>query len=156
MTTTEQMTVEQVLGKLGARIDRLLDTIKTSGVATKARADLGNEFKRIDEEITTARVRIDDDLADGKEALITALRAELDVWKGRLEELRVQADLGRMELRDRLTIIADRLDEAIGAIRRDIREIEERGDVAAGLEPAVGKEMRSLRREFETAEELMR
>jgi len=41
------------------------------------------------------------------------LKAELDVWRGRLDHLRVQADLGRMEARDKLRELEQRMDPVL-------------------------------------------
>ena len=154
MTQTKQVSAEQLLGSLGARIDRLLTDIKSGELTASLRSEINGELQRISNEISAARARVDADVEDGKEAIAAALGAERDVWKARLEELRVQAELGRMEIRDRIKAIADRIDDLTAHVRQDIHEVEERNDISHEVESAVKKEMHTLRREIEKADEL--
>lgn len=57
----------------------------------------------------------------------TELRGELDRWRARLDELRLQANLGKMELRDRLSEIENRLEPAYQSASRRLAEVVDGG-----------------------------
>lgn len=57
----------------------------------------------------------------------TELRGELDRWRARLDELRLQANLGKMEARDRLDDLEQRLQPAYQTATRRLSEVVDDG-----------------------------
>jgi hypothetical protein len=55
------------------------------------------------------------------------LRAELDQWRARLDHLRVQANLGGKEARDKLRELGQRLEPAFDTAKRRLDEIAASG-----------------------------
>jgi hypothetical protein len=56
---------------------------------------------------------------------LTKIDKDLESIRGRLEDLRLQAALGKMEVRDRLAPTLDALEAIIGEIRAQMSEREE-------------------------------
>ena len=77
--------------------------------------------------------------------------AMLEAWKSRIDVLRVQADLGRMELRDE-TI--DSVDAAEGAWQSARNRIEALSSEASDVGTALVEGVRSARAELRAAVEL--
>lgn len=146
---------ERKLGEIGRSIDDLLERSRMMDAAVRVRAEIVKELKRIDEQVTTTRARIDRDVAVTRKDFIDALRAELDVWKARLQELDVQAALGRMEVRDRLNPVLRHIESELAGIKKDVEALAETdsgGEEA--LTRSIERSMKSLRKEIETADEL--
>lgn len=55
------------------------------------------------------------------------LRADLDEWRGKLDHLRVQANLGRKEARDRLHELDERLSPAVQKASKRLEEVVANG-----------------------------
>ena len=99
--------------------------------------------------------RIGEDIAVTRDDVIAAFREELDVWKARLEELVVQAALGRMELRDRLAPILRRVDAELTRIRKDLEELEKAEVVdEEELGYSIRKSMTGLRKDIEEVDKM--
>ncbi len=62
---------------------------------------------------------------------IEGLKADLDQWRGRLERLRVQANLGKKDARDKLRDLEDRLETAFDKAKRKLDEVAEDGATEA-------------------------
>ena len=60
-----------------------------------------------------------------RDDLAEELHKEMDAWKARVEDLEVQATLGRMELRDRLAPTLRRIEAKLDRIHRDVEELAE-------------------------------
>ena len=99
--------------------------------------------------------RIGDDIAVTRDDVIAVVREELDVLRARLEELVVQAALGRMELRDRLAPLLRRVDAELSRIRRDVEDLE-RVDVVdeEELGYTIRKSMAGLRKDIEEVDRM--
>ena len=99
--------------------------------------------------------RIGEDIAVTRDDVIAALRAELDIWKARLDELVVQAALGRMELRDRVAPLLRRVDAELTRIRKDVEELEKVEVVdEEELGYSIRKSMAGLRRDIEEIDQM--
>lgn len=73
---------------------------------------------------------------------------EVSTWQTRVEQLQLQAALGRMEVRDELSPLMERLRSAYEAARAELTQVPELvGEAAEDLRPALGK----LERAFEEA-----
>ena len=146
---------ERKLGQIGRSIDELLTKSRTAETAAEVRDNVVKELKRIDKQIAATRAQIGQDLATTREDLVEALHKELDVWKVRLEELDVQAALGRMELQDRLAPIVRRVDATLARVRRDVEELAEAEIVdEEELGYSIQKAMTDLRKEIEEVDEM--
>jgi hypothetical protein len=115
---------EKRLGALGRSIDELLEKSRIARTVVEVRDEIATELKRVDRRYAAVRAQIDQDLAATKEDLVEAFNEELDVWKGRMEELEVQATLGRMELRDLLVPALGRLDAKLTRIRKEVDRLD--------------------------------
>lgn len=86
-----------------------------------------------------------EDLSNRVEKLTEALAdTAVENWQTRIEQLQLQAALGRMEVRDEITPVMDRLRNAFEAARSELTEVPALvGEAADDLRPAL--------RRFETA-----
>ena len=150
---SKQHSVERRFGQIGRSIDELLE--KSSTAAADVRDEIVTELERIDKQISAARAQVGQDLAFTREDLVEALHKELDVWKARLDELDVQATLGRMELRDRIAPTLRRVEAKLDRIRRDVQELSEAEVVdEEELGYSIKKSMTGLRRDIEEVDEM--
>ena len=78
--------------------------------------------------------------------VLNRLRQEVDAWRARLDELRVQASLGRMELRDKKEELARNFEEARSSAARKLAELRKTG----------GQEIDAVARSIEVAWEGLR
>lgn len=154
-TTAPASNMEQRLAAIGKRIDRLLESAGVNGTIETARSGLSGELKRMEDHFAAAKAQIRQDLAVTRTDLADAFREELDVWKARSDDLRVQVALGEMELRDRTAPVLEAIDSTIGRIRRDVDELAHAHVVdEEALTRSVEDSMKSLRSEVAAAEEL--
>lgn len=154
-TTAPASNMEQRLASIGKRIDRLLESAGVNGTIGTARSGLSAELKRMDEHFAAAKAQIRQDLAVTRSDLAGAFREELDVWKARTDDLRVQVALGEMELRDRAVPMLEAIDSTIGRIRRDVDELAHPHVVdEEALARSVEDCLKLLRTEIAAAEEL--
>lgn len=73
----------------------------------------------------------------------------------KIDGLQVQASLGRMEARDRLRPVLDRLVDALDEVRREVDDfIREEATDPLHLREGVGTALHDLRREVESAPEI--
>lgn len=72
---------------------------------------------------------------------IRSLRQELQVWREWLDEARVQASLGTMEARDRLTGASKTLEHLHSKIDQRIEALDESAEPFPGLREAVQQEL---------------
>lgn len=155
MRNVLSLNAEERLGRIGRRIDHLIEAVQTTEAAEKVRADVARELRRIDHQVAATRAQIAQDLATTRKDLSDAVREELDVWKARLEELRVQTSLGRMEVRERLEPVIERVDLSLERIRKHVDRLTNAEVVDADdLERSVREALRELRREMDAATEL--
>jgi cob(I)alamin adenosyltransferase len=151
MTTTKTKSVpsaELRFGQIGKAIDELLD--KSSSAAADVREDIAKELERIDGRLSAARAQVGQDVAFTRDDLVEALRKELDVWKTRVDELKVQTALGLMEVNDRLAPHLHRVEATISRIRRDVEELADAEMVdEEGLGYSIKISMTGLREDLE-------
>lgn len=90
--------------------------------------------------------RIDDLLAAiGDSDFAPALREELGVWKGWIDEARVQSALGAMEGHDRVNEAMEALEALYSRMRRHLDLIRDATDPVPGLENEIRRELRDAR-----------
>lgn len=87
------------------------------------------------------------------EELEPAVRAEVEVWRSLVDDLRVQATLGKMEARERVEPLVDRVTEAVAGLRHRLDGIFD-VDEGEELESSLVDSFKSLRDEILKAEEL--
>jgi chaperonin cofactor prefoldin len=95
-----------------------------------------------DEKVSALEARIDDLESQLEKLREQLVRAQLDQWAGRIEDLEVQLHLGTLELRDRLTPVVDELRNAWNATRTQVTSTsssagEALDTVRSGLEKAM-------------------
>lgn len=78
------------------------------------------------------------------------LRADLERWRGKVEHLRVQASLGRMELRDKVRELGEEIAPVHARAKEQIGKllesgVEEAGRVARSLQSGWEEVLRSHR-----------
>lgn len=103
-----------------------------------------------DEEIQRLRRRVED---------LERRLADVEVmgWEGRIEQLQLEAALGRMEIRDELTPRVDRLRQAFESARQELQQVptlvgEALEQTSEGLRPA----LEQLKRAYDEAREAIR
>ena len=80
------------------------------------------------------------------------LEKELADWRARLEQLRVKASLGRMELRDREQKLLDEFQPAYESAMRKLGELRDAaGDEAKAVKAGLEAGWRELRKTYESA-----
>ncbi len=62
---------------------------------------------------------------------VEGLKADLEQWRARLDRLRVQADLGKKDARDKLRAFEDRLEPAFDKAKQQIDEVAASGAAEA-------------------------
>lgn len=80
------------------------------------------------------------------------LDAELDAWRTRLEELRVKANLGKMELRDRERALLEEFQPAYDGAMKKLGELKDSaGDEAKAVRAGLEAGWKELRKSYEAA-----
>lgn len=86
---------------------------------------------------------------------IDRFAGDVQSWKGRLEELRVQAALGSMEVRDRVAPLLARIEGAVSDVERLLDDLGQAEIVdEEGLTKEIRGAMATLAAEIESANEL--
>ncbi len=62
---------------------------------------------------------------------VEGLKADLEQWRARLDRLRVQADLGKKDARDKLRAFEDRLEPAFDKAKQQIDDVASSGAAEA-------------------------
>jgi hypothetical protein len=89
-----------------------------------------------------------------KKEIVEALRKELDGWRTRLEELRVKASLGKLELRDKEREAFERFEGAYETAMRKLGEArDEADDRATALRAGVEAGWKELRATYKSVRE---
>lgn len=150
-------TVEQQAGEARARLDPFLDQIRSDWDAARAAAeetgaaareafetasgDLEADITDLRANLGTVQADLRTELAESRDSYRDALGDLVSSWRARIDELRVQADLGAMDARDearaevdraerqweelkaRADDFADQAAEATAELRADIRRL---------------------------------
>ena len=115
----------------------------------------GNEVRSdaIRERLDGIEARIDSLIEKVHERadLLESVRNELAVWRGRIEGLKLQASLGRMDLDDRLRPTIEHLETSYEKARRYLQDLSQDELSWEDLEPELSASMAELRREFDKA-----
>lgn len=117
-------------------------TISEKGTMEERLATLGRSVDRLIEEIRGVK----------REDVQPRLEEEVAVWKQMLDEARVQAELGRMEARDRFEPLFGQLETISSELEHrfdDLRRTKEWDE----LEGSLRESLTSLRRDIATSEE---
>ena len=146
---TQRHGTERKFAEVGRSIDDLLQESRATHTARDVRDEMLRELRRIDNQLSPTWAQVGKDLAFTRDDIVEALQKELGVWKGRVEELDVQATLGRMELRDRLAPILRRVEAKLSRIGRDVEAMAEAQVVdEEDLGYSIMKSVTSLRRDI--------
>lgn len=60
-----------------------------------------------------------------KEKMIKSVKEEMQIWQGKLDELKVQAKLGQAELRNAVQPEIDRIESEMGKLGKRLKEMQE-------------------------------
>lgn len=127
--TEQARLIEQAeadMGQLSRTAERALRSADIAGREQMAwergAHEAGRIARQLDGELDTVAAELHLHLSDDVD-LGDALRAVAESWRGRVDELRVQAGLARMELRDQANQNVDRVEELVDALRRRIEEV---------------------------------
>ena len=149
-TRKDAGTMEVRLASIGRRVDRL---IKGTHDALGWRSEpFQKERLRVEEHLSVSRAQIGQDLARTRNDFAAAVENELDVWRGRLDELNLQKALGTMEVRDRLTPILERASLTMDHAKQALHDLTE-DEFEEGLTKSVQESLGDLRSEMAAAEE---
>jgi len=149
-TRRDAGTMEARLASIGRRVDHL---IKGTHDALDRRSEpFQKERRRVEEHLSVSRAQIRADLARTRGDFAAAVENELDVWRGRLDELNLQKALGTMEMRDRLTPVLERASITMDHAKRALHELSE-DEFEEGLTKSVQESLGDLRSEMAAAKE---
>ena len=143
-------TMETRLASIGRRVDRLIEG--THNAIDRRGEPFQKERRRIEGHLSVSRAQIRQDLARTSDDFAAAVETELDVWRGRLDELNLQKALGTMEVRDRLTPILERASLTMDHARQALDDLSE-DEFEEGLTKSVQESLKDLRSEMAAAEE---
>ena len=108
--------------------------------------------RRVEEHLWVSRAQIRQDFARTRDDFAAAVENELDVWRGRLDELNLQKALGTMEVRDRLTPILKCASLTMDHAKQALHDLSE-DEFEEGLTKSVQESLGDLRSEMAAAEE---
>ena len=149
-TRKDSGTMEARLASIGRRVDRLIEG--THNAVDRRSESFQKERLRVEKHLSVSRAQIRQDLARTRNDFATAVENELDVWRGRLDELNLQKALGTMEVRDRLTPILERASLTMDHARQALHDLSE-DEFEKGLTKSVQESLGDLRSEIAAAEE---
>jgi hypothetical protein len=159
-TKARETTFEGRLGRIGHHLDGALkkvreahDRAEINRRAEDIRSVIEREIARIDRRVAALSAQLKQDAAWTREDFAGAAKEELDIWRARLDELRVQEALIEMEARDRFHEVMERIERAYGQSEAQLEDLSF-GDLTdwSDIRPYVERSLGSLRREIEEAE----
>lgn len=119
-------------------------------VSSAVVADLEHGRDRLKSELASVRTKLEIETAETKAAYRDAFHTHLDTWRGRIDELRVQADLAEMEARDELNRLLDEVERAYRAAQT---HLDEAGDHTAETLDSLRRGTRQVLADLEAAVE---
>jgi gas vesicle protein len=135
---------------LGSAKDGLRTVAGEVSAAVKEELEQGRD--RLKDELAAVRAELDIETAETKAAYREALRPRLDLWRSRIDELRVQVDLAEMEARDELTALVEDLEGAYRAARHHLDQADDHtADTLETLCPCGRQVLRNLHAAMDAA-----
>lgn len=134
---------------LGTGIERLRAV--AGEVSSAVVADLERGRERLKSELASVRTELEIETAETKAAYRDGFHAQLDAWRGRIDELRLQADLAEMEARDELTSLLEDVERAYGVAQS---HLDRAGDHTAETLETLRRGTRQVLADLETAVEV--
>lgn len=101
-------------------------------------SDLEREYHQLEAELRILRSELRSELADNIDDYRNAAAEHLEAWRAGLDEVRVRARLARMEARDELSTVLDRLESGYHEAARRLREETGENTLAAVRESLRG------------------
>lgn len=106
-------------------VDRLQELREADSAAwERYRTDVTKAVERMDSEVEIAERQLEIHLADSREEFVGIVDRLLEDWRSRIEEFRVKAELGKMEVRDELSPIIETVETKRRAAVRALEELE--------------------------------
>ena len=129
--------LEPLVSRMRANRDAVRSAIErlrsgTAEVWEPLARDVERGYKQLRIEVDIARSELEAELAETPEAYQQAVEQQLESWRRRLDQLRVQAKLAQMETRDDVVELLERMEEAYRVARHDVDEAKR--DAAATVE----------------------
>jgi hypothetical protein len=152
--------MEERLAAVGSRIDSLMSRVRDMGadadhhvheVMEDLYSSVEREVKRIEGRIRSTNDADEADATKARAELLESLRDELALWRGRLEGLRLQATLGRMDFDHKMQPAIERIEVLYYKARRYLHDMAHDELAWDELEPLLLDAMTDLRHEFDEA-----
>lgn len=87
-----------------------------------------------------------------KDRLIEMTKNEMKIWRTKLDELKVQARLGRSELHEVLQPEIDRIEQELGKVEERVKELQSASEGALDdIKKGAEKAMQAIRHSFDNA-----
>jgi len=87
-----------------------------------------------------------------KEKLIETMNSEMQNWQGKLDELKVQANLGKAELRDAVQPTIDNIEIELDNLGKRMKELQETsGDALEDLKTGANTALDAIIKSFKEA-----
>ena len=87
-----------------------------------------------------------------KEKLIETMKSEMQNWQGKLDELKVQASIGKTELRDAIQPAIENIELELGRLGRRMKEFQEAsGDALEHIKAGANTALEAIKKSFKEA-----
>jgi exonuclease VII large subunit len=159
-TKARETTFEGRLGRIGHHLDDALrkvreahDRAEINRRAEEVKSFFEREVARIDRRVAALSAQLKQDAAWTREDFAGAVKDELDVWRARLDELRVQEALVEMEARGLFHVALEKVERAYDQSEAQLEDLSlanltDWSDIRKYVERSLG----TLRNEIEDAE----
>ncbi len=87
-----------------------------------------------------------------KEKIIETMKSEMQNWHSKLDELKVQANLGKTELRNAVQPAIDNIEIELGKLGKRMKEFQETsGDALEDIKTGVNTALDTIKKSFKEA-----
>lgn len=128
---------------------------EASGAGSALAADLEQDYHRLESQLRVLRSELRAELADNIDSYRSAAGEQLLAWRAALDELRVQANLAKMEAREDLAALVEDLESRYREATRHLRDSAGETALAALREKLRGA-FQDIRNAAETVTDTLR
>ncbi len=135
---------------------RKLEELRAEGDEARQeyRERLDRARKRLEADLAVAEAELRRRRAETREEFAETVDEELEAWRTRIDELRVEAELARMDTRDELQPVIESMHRRRGALEQRLRELREAsGDAWRSIRDDIADSLAGLRRSLREADE---
>ena len=87
-----------------------------------------------------------------KEKLIETMKSEMQNWQSKLDELKIQANLGKTELRDAIQPAIENIERELGKLGKRMKEFQEASeDALEHIKAGVNTALDAIKKSFQEA-----